>query len=118
VREGDMETIEAVKIVRDILEGPDTSDPAYIRMRILESPRWAEHAILALWKKQTEDEKRAFITKKMNGVGFNKVDAGFFTYCANWLNRGNHLSGTFLQKAQRRLCKYSHQLSLIARGEV
>ena len=41
--------------------------------------KWVVRAILAIYDKQTEYEKRAKGTNRFNGVGFSKADAGFLS---------------------------------------
>jgi hypothetical protein len=79
-----------------------------------------EDAVLAIYRKQTEDEKRQGATTHHNKVGFSGCDARQATYCAKWLldtngkrNPHRHLSGRFLDWARRAMPKYAGQLATI-----
>ena len=45
----------------------------------------AFRAVLAIWKKQTEDEQRSFCTSHDNGIGFSQADAAHGTQLAEWM---------------------------------
>lgn len=72
--------------------------------------RWAERAIVVLYEHQTADEQQQDVTIERNGVGFNAFDAEQLSYYADWLIKGNHLTGQHLAKAFARLPKYAKQI--------
>jgi len=45
----------------------------------------AMRGILAIWKRQTEDEKASHTTRHDNTVGFSQADAGHGTSMARWM---------------------------------
>jgi hypothetical protein len=73
-----------------------------------------ERAILAIWNRQTADEKGAKHTRHSNGIGFSGSDASLGSYYAQWLRNGRHLSGQHLAKARAMAQKYRKQLLSIA----
>ncbi len=85
-----------------------------IKQKLETDQRWLERAIVAIYKLQTEDEKNSENTKYHNGVGFNSADAHILTYCAKWILSGKPLSGTFLEKAKKKMVKYTKQLETVA----
>ena len=84
--------------------------------KIAESPFFTERALLALYKRQTEDEKVAKETKYHNKMGFTGGDAKYLSYCARWLlaSPKNHLNADHLTKVRLRLQKYATQLAKVA----
>jgi len=87
-----------------------------IREKITTNPQWTERAIVALYKKQTDQEQINGQTIEHNGMGFNGLDAEILTSFALWIGKGRHLTPKQLQVAQKKLSKYATQLTLIANG--
>jgi len=87
-----------------------------IRNNIQNDQAWLERAIVAIYDRQTEDEKAIQDAKERNNVGFNKPDSGRGSYFAKWIKDGRHLSGKHLEKARKMMIKYSGQLEKIANG--
>jgi hypothetical protein len=73
-----------------------------------------ERAILALYKRQTQDEKCNGATKHSNGVGFSAAHSKLGTYYAKWLLSGHRLSGNHFVKAREITFHYLGQLVEIA----
>lgn len=73
-----------------------------------------EQAILAIYNRQTEDEKATNTTRVNNGMGFNYHDAGIGGYYARWILSGRKLSGKHLVHARRMGHKYVRQLVELA----
>lgn len=80
--------------------------------------RWLERGVLAIYELQTEDEKKSHVTVHHNKVGFSEFDASFFTYIAEYLKSGNHLSNGYVEKVRNRMMKYAGQLTKIANKKV
>lgn len=89
-----------------------------IEAKIMGSDQWLYRSILAIFNKQTEDEKSSETTKDSNGVGFTGCDAGYFSYLAKWLKRNGELTGNHLARARKGIMKYGAQLAKIANGEI
>ncbi len=71
---------------------------------------WTEHAVVALWKEQTEGERSAQETKERNGRGYNARDAAFMSSLAEQINARRGLSVKQLACARKNLVKYVGQL--------
>lgn len=88
--------------------------PDYIKWIITVNDRAVERAILAIYARQTAEEKSTGETLSTNGVGFSGPDAGIGTYYAKWINSGRSLTGRHLVKARIMALKYTRQLCEIA----
>lgn len=77
------------------------------------SPRAIEAAILALYARQTTDERETATTQHLNGKGFNAADASRFSFLASKLQEGMHFRHATLRTAAERLTKYAGQLASI-----
>ncbi len=75
-----------------------------------------ERAVVALYRRQTEDEKDSQQTKHHNGVGFNAVHAWMGSYYARWVLSGRHLDGRHLERARKMAKRYVGQLARIAQS--
>lgn len=86
-----------------------------IKSNLLQNPAWVERAILALYAKQTEDEQASLDTRHHNNQGFTSADARRFSFVAQFIQNGGHLTR---EKALGiyavRLQKYAGQLAVIA----
>lgn len=76
--------------------------------------RMVEKSIVKLYELQTEDEKVTHSSNHNNGLGFNGVDSNIMSNFAEWLLSGKHLSKKQFQIAQRKIMKYTGQLTKIA----
>ncbi len=73
-----------------------------------------ERAIVAIYRRQTEDEKESYETKHHNRVGFAACHAHLGSYYARWILSGRHLSGSHVERARRMVRHYAGQLHQIA----
>lgn len=87
-----------------------------IRERVTNDQRWTERAIMALYRRQTEDERLGQHTNELNGAGFNKADAEILSSFAKQLQWGGHLTPRQFDVARRRVAKYAGQLARIAQA--
>lgn len=85
-----------------------------IKAKVASNPEWATRAIVALYYKQTADERYAEATREYNYVGFNAFDAGILTSFAIQVLAGRRLSEKQLGLAYKKLPKYAGQLLAIA----
>ena len=85
-----------------------------IREKLIESDRWVEKGVLAIYKFQTESEKSSEQTIDKNNVGFNGVDGGIMSSFAKWLLKGRKLTIKQMRIARKKILKYSGQLARIA----
>lgn len=79
---------------------------------------WVEKAVLAIFNKQTIEEQISDSTRKSNNMGYNSSDARLMSYYAKWIQSGKKLTGCHLEKARKKIYKYSGQLTKIANGEI
>ncbi len=89
-----------------------------IRFRLETDNRWLFKGLLAIYDRQTEDEKSSEITKHENSIGFNGVDANILTAFAKHYKEHGWLSKKQIDLTRKKMLKYSSQLSRIANGEL
>jgi hypothetical protein len=98
-------------------------DAATIREKLVSNDKWLVRGILAVYARQTADEKSAQMTKHHNGVGFNGRDAvilsSFAKQILSWQATENPrynqpLSPKQFALARRAMPKYAGQLARIA----
>lgn len=99
-----------------------TSDE--IKRWLRNSNKFLARAIVAIYKLQTDDEKRAKVTKYHNNVGFNAMDADFLSDLAEDAIEAKNRAGKYLlttaqlNAAEEPMLKYHRQLREIANGEI
>lgn len=76
-----------------------------------------ERALLHLHAHQLQDEQAGRYTKHDNKVGFNKMDAGFGSRLAEWLESGKKFSPKQSAAARKLVLKYAGQLARYATAE-
>lgn len=91
---------------------------AEIKENLRKYDKWVERAIVAIYNQQTESEKRVKGTNRHNGVGFNKVDAGFLSDLAESYKEYGGLTEAQIDAGRDAILKYSGQLAMIANGEI
>ncbi len=89
-----------------------------IREGLRKSDKWVQRAILAIYERQTTEEKNTEDTRYRNGVGFNAADARRLSYYANYIKRKGGLTGEHKEIARKKILKYSSQLAKIANREI
>jgi len=77
----------------------------------LKSDEFLEQAIWIIYEYQTSDEKMHYITRRINSIGFNKLDAPDLSHYAILISKGMHLQGQALINARMRMIKYTKQLA-------
>jgi hypothetical protein len=97
---------------------PTKNHPDYIDFLLCTRNVAVERAILAIYERQTLDEKACSDTKHRNGIGFTGADARLGTYYAKWILSGKHLSGRHLENARQMSRKYIRQLVDIATSKL
>ncbi len=110
-----MKTIITKEILQDMLDG--ASDQRRIHI--------VGHALVVLFKNQTDDERRANTTKVNNGVGFTGADghSGCLTAKCYIVNRTlqDWQVERWLRKDKSgfaRICKYHAQLNIAANNKI
>lgn len=76
-----------------------------------------DHAMVALYHRQTYDEKQETTTKHTNHMGFSAAHASLGSYYARWVLRKNLLTGRHLEKAREMAIYYAGQLAEIANSK-
>lgn len=89
-------------------------DLNYIQFLLTTNDVAVERGLVAIYHRQTNDEKVVGITRHVNGRGFNGPDARLGSYYANWVIKGNKLSGRHLIQARIMVMKYARQLLEVA----
>ena len=89
-----------------------------IREKLETSDNWLAHAIVAIYKKQTQDEQVSKATNRHNNVGFTGCDAYILSSFAEQINAGKTLSFKQINCARPKMLKYARQLANIANGKI
>jgi hypothetical protein len=88
-----------------------------IKEMILKSNIAVERGIVAIWKRQTLEEKRTKSVRNYNKVGFSAFHVKRGSYYAGWINRGNHLTGKHIELGRNLILHYVTQLTKISNKE-
>ena len=99
-------------------EGKKTWTREEIVTLIKSNNRAVERAMVAIWRRQTEDERHTETTQHHNGIGFSGWTARNGSYYARWVIGGGRLTGKHLVRARRIALHHAGQLTRIANGEV
>lgn len=92
---------------------------AQIAEKLMTNDAWLIRGLLAIYEKQTDDEKNSELTKESNGIGFNAFDATILTdMVKQYKNTRGFLSVRQLAIVRKKMKKYAGQLTRIANGEV
>lgn len=89
-----------------------------IKEKLLSDNKWLIRGMLAIYKKQTDDEKQSGITAYDNGVGFNGIDAELLTNFSLQYISFRSLSAKQIEIMRKKMPKYAGQLAKIANGLV
>jgi hypothetical protein len=81
------------------------------------SDKAVERAILAIYERQTADEKASSCTQHDNTVGFSAFDAATGSYLARLIKRGFKLYPDKMAKARKLAVRYRRQLAEIANSK-
>lgn len=91
-----------------------------IASKLATDDRWLVRGILAIYERQTADERASQTTRHYNGIGFNAWDAGLLSSFAQQIlrrqatGRLDLLSPAQIAKARPKMRKYATQLAAIA----
>jgi hypothetical protein len=89
-----------------------------IKARIKTDDRWTIRALIALYARQTPQERDEERTIEDNKVGFNEWDAPLLTSFVRYYCRHGKLWPSQLKLARNMLTKYCGQLAKIANKEI
>lgn len=87
---------------------------AKIKKLLNENDRAVERAIVAIYDRQTQDEKATSDTRHVNHRGFRANHASKGSYYARWVLGGRRLTGFHLDNARTIVMHYHKQLAEIA----
>lgn len=73
-----------------------------------------KRGLIAIFKRQTEDEREGDTTKHSNGIGFNAFDAKFASSLARQAQANGYFSAKQLAAGRKITLKYAKQLTKIA----
>jgi hypothetical protein len=90
--------------------------PERIKVLLESNDLAVERAVVAIYDRQTADEKSMEVSRRLNSVGFSGAHARRGTYYARWVLSGRRLTGGHLEAARAMMIKYRRQLVEIANG--
>jgi len=86
-----------------------------IAAKLQSNPKWLKAGIIAIFNRQTEDEKSSESTNKDNAKGFTGCDAKFGSGLAKILLAGYTLTPNQEERAKKMMKKYAGQLLKVAK---
>ena len=85
-----------------------------IKTKLVLEDKWLYRGLLAIYNRQTEEEKLIETTKENNGIGFSGCDAKFLSAMALTVMKYNKLTEKQLKYTRAKMLKYTGQLTRIA----
>lgn len=109
----------AVKPVKvDWTSMTDEEMKEHFKEKLRSDPAWVRQALVALYERQTQDEKNDGVTKHTNGMGFTGADAAILTSFAQKVIGGrSSFSEKQLAVCFKLLPKYAGQLVKVVRSK-
>ena len=89
----------------------------FIRKQITTNKAWACKALMAIFARQTEDEKNSQETIHENGMGFTGNDANFLTAMAKSYLQYHNLTDKQMFYVYKKIGKYAGQIHKISNKE-
>jgi hypothetical protein len=89
-----------------------------IRTKLETDNKWLFRGLLAIYKRQTEDEQRTDQTNHNNNVGFNGTDAAFLSIMARRALEDKPFSEKQIACIRKAMRKYAGQLYKISKGVI
>lgn len=89
----------------------------FIRKQISTNKAWACRALMAIFERQTEDEKNSQETIHENGMGFTGNDANFMTAMAKSYLQYHNLTDKQMFYVYKKIGKYAGQIYKISDKE-
>lgn len=90
----------------------------FIREKMATDDRWLIRGMMAIYSKQTDNEKRVQETRELNGVGLNGVDGQIMSSIAEFYSNRNYITPKQAVIVRKKMMKYAGQLARIANKEV
>jgi hypothetical protein len=91
---------------------------SYIKNMLSKNDAWVYRGVVAIFKKQTEDERIVRQTKHSNNVGFTGADAEFLSAMAIIAIEGRVFTPNQMRETQKAMIKYAGQLMKIAENMI
>ena len=85
-----------------------------IRHNLETRNEWLYRGLMAIYNRQTADEKNEGITKHDNSVGFSGCDSNSLSRAAQYYQKRGSLPKEWLDDVRSKMLKYSGQLAKIA----
>ena len=85
-----------------------------IRFNMETDNKWLFRGLIAIYNRQTQDEKNEAITVHENGVGFGGADANILSSFAKQYGERGFLTKNQIDICRKKMLKYSGQLAKIA----
>lgn len=89
-----------------------------IKQNLQINDKWVLHGLLALYDRQTADEKATDSTRHHNKQGFSGADADFMSSLARQARSRGCLSPKQMVFARKKVMKYAGQLTKIANKQL
>ena len=83
---------------------------SFMRWRIRYDWEWTKKAVLTLYNRQTESEKRKGISDQHNDIGFSGYDAPYLTFVAIRINKKEEFDASEKAEIQRIIRRYGEQM--------
>lgn len=87
-----------------------------IRHHLEMDDRWLYRGLVAIYARQTADERNDGVTKHDNSVGFSGSDSSFLSNAARFYQQHSFLTLKHRQSVRKAMLKYAGQLAKIANG--
>lgn len=85
-----------------------------IKEKMIADDRWTIRGLVAIYNRQTDDEKNDGLTKHENGIGFNGVDSAILSDMARQYVERKFLTNRQIVIVRKKMLKYAGQLANIA----
>jgi hypothetical protein len=82
----------------------------WLKEKLATKDSWAKRALLRIYEKQTELEKKTLTTIDGNDVGFNSVDAPTLSKIHRKMTEGRELNEVDLCVLKTKICRYAKQI--------
>lgn len=109
-----------MNVTADLLRSLGTNRQAFearcdmIAALVSRNDKAACEAVVRIYDRQTEDEKRADVTKHDNGIGFQECDARFGGFIARLYRAGNMPYADRMVRVRKMAVKYRRQLAVLS----
>ena len=82
----------------------------FVKNKLSTNSKWALHALMKIFDRQTEDEQRTNSTHLHNNIGFTGCDAEILSSFAKQYQRKGFLSDKQMKLLYRKISKYHRQV--------